>query len=67
MKFLGNPKILFEYNINKLYSIYLILHYANNGKILIKQTVGMNVFNPRNFNTKFLDKLNEFLKDEIII
>jgi hypothetical protein len=67
MKFLGNPKILFEYSINKQYSIYLFLHYSNNDKILIKQTIGLNVFNLKNIDTKFLDKLNKIMEEVIII
>jgi hypothetical protein len=68
-KFLG-LKTLFFYKLPKGYNIQIIL-YVFKDKLLLDQSISLNIgylFNTKiNYNTNFLDKMNKFLKQQIII
>jgi hypothetical protein len=70
-KLLGNPKAIFEYGLPNGYNIQIFIFIYQSGKILINQTVAMNIghlFNiAKNYDTKFLTKLNKWLNKQIII
>jgi hypothetical protein len=70
-KLLGNPKTLFLYELPKGYNIQIFVFVYESGKILINQTTTFNIgclFNiKKNYDTKFLTKLNKWLNKQIII
>jgi hypothetical protein len=64
-------KTIFEYELSDDYSIQLSLFVYKSGKIAINQLVALNIghlFNiKKNYDTKFLTKISEFLNKQIVI